>query len=134
MSGGDGGYVPTEGELASVSRAFTREDVETFASLPGDEGAHHVEPDDEGRVLVHGLLRAALPSRLGCERDFLATATRYEFHRAVGTGVEITCSLTTDSVTGRADRYEVESSAVCRNEGGDTRTTAGYEGIVWKRP
>lgn len=132
MPGGEGGYVPTAGEVTTVSRTFTRGDVEAFARLSGDDGEHHVEPDGDGRVLVHGLLRAVLPTQVGGDRDFLATTMRYEFHRPVRTGEEITCELTTDDVAEREDRYEVTSSAVCRNESGDVTTTAEFEGIVRK--
>ena len=133
MATGEDGYVPVEGDVSTVSRTFTREDVETFAALSGDEGAHHVEPDEDGRVLVHGLLRALLPTQIGGDRNFLATRMAYEFHRPVRTGEEITCELTTDAVAERDDRYEIQSSAVCRNGAGDVTTTAEFEGVVRKR-
>lgn len=126
------GYVPTEGKVSTVTRTFTREDVEAFAALSGDDGAHHVEPDEAGRVVVHGLLLAVLPTQVGGDRDFLATTMTYEFHRPVRTGEEVTCEVTTDSVAERADRYEIASSAVCRNEAGDVAMTAGFEGITWR--
>lgn len=133
MAGGEDGYVPTEGDVATASRTFVREDVEAFATLSGDDGAHHVEPDEDGRVLVHGLLLAVLPTQIGGDRDFLATTMTHEFHRPVRTGEEIACEVTTDSVTERDDRYEIASSAVCRNEAGDAVMTAEYEGITWRR-
>lgn len=132
MADGEGGYVPTEGSVASVSRTFTRADVEAFAALSGDEGTHHVEPDGDGRVLVHGLLLAVLPTQIGGDRDLLARTMAYEFRRPVRTGEEITCELTTDSVAEREDRYEVASSAVCRNEAGDVAMSAEFEGVVWR--
>lgn len=132
MADEEDGYVPVEGAVTTVSRTFTREDVEAFAGLSGDEGTHHVEPDEGGRLLVHGLLRAVLPTQVGGDRDFLATSMTYEFHRPVRTGEEITCELTTDDVTERDDRYEIASSAVCRNEAGETTATAEFQGIVWK--
>ena len=127
-----GGFVPREGAVSTATRTFTREDVEAFATLSGDRGEHHVEPDEAGRVLVHGLLRAVLPTQIGGERDFLATTMTYEFHRPVRTGETITCELTTDDVAERDDRYEITSSAVCRNEAGDVTTTAGFQGVVRK--
>jgi len=134
MADGDsgGGYVPREDAVSTATRTFTREDVEAFAALSGDDGAHHVEPDEDGRVLVHGLLRAVLPTQIGGDRDFLATRMTYEFHRPVRTGETITCELTTDDVAERDDRYEIASSAVCRNEAGDVTTTAEFRGVVRK--
>lgn len=127
------GYVPTEGDVATVSRTFTREDVEAFAALSGDDGAHHVEPDEAGRVLVHGLLLAVLPTQVGGDRDFLATTMTYEFHRPVRTGEEVTCEVRTERVTEREDRYEIVSSALCRNGSGDVAMTAEFEGITWRQ-
>lgn len=130
MGDADGAAAPTEGDVATVTRTFTREDVEAFAALSGDEGEHHVEPDEDGRVIVHGLLLAVLPTQVGGERDVLARTMTYEFHRPVYTGEEVVCEVTTEAVAERGDRYEIESSAVCRNEAGETVMTANFEGIV----
>lgn len=132
MDGGEDGYVPTEGDVETTSRTFTRGDVEAFATLSGD-GAHHVEPDEDGRVLVHGSLLAVLPTQIGGGRDCLATTMTYEFRRPVRTGEEIARAVRTDSVTEHDDRYEIASSAVPRNEAGDAVMTAEYEGIAWRR-
>lgn len=132
MGDGEGGAIPREGTVRTVSRTFTREDVEAFAALSGDEGAHHVEPDDEGRVVVHGLLVAMVPTRLGTQFDFLARTMDYEFYLPVYTGEEITCEVTTDHVSESPERYEMASSAVCRNERGDVVVTAEFEGVVPK--
>lgn len=131
MSEGDA-YVPREGDVARVERAFTRADVEAFAALSGDEGDHHLESDEEGRVLVHGLLLGVLPTQVGGERNVLARVMRYEFHRPVYTGQTITCEVTTESVEEREDRYEIESEAVCTNDAGETVMTATYEGVIMK--
>jgi 3-hydroxybutyryl-CoA dehydratase len=128
----DAGYVPQEGQVATVERTFTREDVETFAELSGDEGEHHLEPDEDGRVLVHGLLLGVLPTQVGGERNVLARLMTYEFHRPVYTGERITCEVETRSVTEQGDRYEISSRAVCTNEGGATVMTAEYEGVILK--
>lgn len=122
--------VPSEGEVATVERTFTREDVETFAALSGDEGDHHLQPDAEGRVLVHGLLVAVLPTVIGGERNVLARVMTFEFHRPVRTGQRVTCEVTTRSVTERDEGYAVASDAVCRNSDGETVMTAEYEGVI----
>jgi acyl dehydratase len=132
MSEGNDRYLPSEGDVASVERTFTREDVETFAALSGDEGDHHVEPDDQGRVLVHGLLLGVLPTQVGGDRNVLATTMTYEFHRPVYTGQPIACEVTTETVVERGDRYEIESAAECRNEADETVMTASYEGVIRK--
>lgn len=132
MTDAEGESVPREGNVRTVTRTFTRADVETFAALSGDEGEHHVEPDDEGRLQLHGLLVAMLPTQLGTQLDFLARTMDYEFHRPAYTGEALTCEVTTDYVEERPDRYEMVSSAVCRNEGEKTVMTADFEGVVLK--
>lgn len=124
--------IPREGTVRTVSRTFTRKDVDDFAAISGDEGEHHVEPDEDGRLVVHGLLLGVLPTQLGTQFDFLARTMEYEFHRPVRTGERVTCEVTTDHVTEREDRYEMASSAVCRDEAGATVMTAGFQGVVPK--
>lgn len=129
---GDETAVPEEGQVATVERTFTREDVATFADLSRDAGEHHREPDADGRVVVHGLLLAVLPTQVGGDRDVLARTMSYEFHRPAFTGQRLTCEVTTESVTEKADRYEVESRGVCRDSDGETVMTASYEGVILK--
>ena len=125
-------HVPQEGDVATVERAFTREDVEAFAALSGDEGEHHLEADEQGRVVVHGLLLGVLPTQVGGERNVLAGEMTYEFRRPVYTGETVTCEVETQHVEERADRYEIESRAVCTNPAGETVMTAAYEGVIRK--
>lgn len=130
MGDGDGGTAPTEGAVATIERTFTRAEVEAFAEISGDEGDHHLEPDGEGRVLVHGLLLATLPTQVGGERNVLARTMSYEFRRPVYTGERVTCEVRTDHVAERDDGYEVRSVATCRNDGGETVMTAEYAGVI----
>lgn len=126
----DEGFVPTEGATRTVERTFTPEDVAAFADLSGDEGEHHLEPDAEGRLLVHGLLLATLPTQVGGERDVLARTMTYEFRRPVYTGERVTCEVRTADVEPRPDGYEVRSVATCHNEAGETVMTAEYAGVI----
>lgn len=123
--------VPSEGELARVERTFTRNEVEAFADLSRDRGAHHLNPDDQGRVLVHGLLLATLPTEIGGERNVLAGSMEYEFHRPVHSGELVVCEVVTEQVTERDDRYEVQSNATCTVDG-QTVMTATHAGAVMK--
>jgi len=49
------------GDSATWERTFTEEDVRSFATISGDQDVHHVTPDEQGRLMVHGLLTATLP-------------------------------------------------------------------------
>ncbi|WP_313695874.1 dehydratase [Halorarum halobium] len=123
--------VPDEGTTISHERTFRREDVRQFADVSGDRGVHHEEPDERGRLLVHGLLTATLPTKIGGDLDVLAREMDFEFHRPVYTGERIVCEVVLDSVE-RADadaRADVEASIECRR-GEEVVLTGGFEGVV----
>jgi hypothetical protein len=40
-----------------------------FADVSRDRGIHHVKSDEDGRLLVHGLLTATIPTKLGGDID-----------------------------------------------------------------
>ena len=123
---------PREGETRSYERTFTVEDVQQFAEVSGDDQARHTEPDEDGRVMVQGLLTATLPTKLGSDSEVLATDMQFQFHQPVYTGESITCRTTYDTVIERADRYEFVSDTVCENEDGETVLSATSEGLIWK--
>jgi acyl dehydratase len=121
----------SEGDTSTYERTFTREDVERFADLSNDEGAHHVEPDEEGRLLVHGLLTATLPTKLGGDLDFVARTMDLTFHRPVYTGETVRCEMTVTEVTPQQGRTRVQSRAECTNEDGETVLVGEYDGVVF---
>ncbi|WP_254762017.1 MaoC family dehydratase [Natrinema marinum] len=123
---------PIEGETRTFERTFTVEDVRRFAELSGDDQARHTEPDEDGRVMVQGLLTATLPTKLGSDNEVLASTMEFNFHRPVYTGEPITCRSTFDTVVERDDRYEFTSDVVCENGDGETVLTSSTDGIIWK--
>ncbi|OLZ40725.1 dehydratase [Natrinema saccharevitans] len=123
---------PTEGETRTFERTFTADDVQQFADLSGDDQPRHTEPDDDGRVMVQGLLTATLPTKLGSDNEVLASTMEFDFHQPVYTGEPITCRSTFDTVRERDDRYEFVSDVVCENAAGETVLTAETEGLIWK--
>lgn len=126
------GDPPKPGDIYTHERTFTREDVEQFADLSGDNQPIHTEPDAEGRVVVQGLLTATLPTKIGGELEVLATRMEYEFHAPVLTGETITCVWENESVTERDDRYELSVALACTNEAGTEVLTGETDGIIWK--
>ncbi|ELY66403.1 hotdog family protein [Natronococcus jeotgali] len=123
---------PTEGETHTFERAFTTEDVRRFAELSRDTQDRHTEPDAEGRLLVHGLLTATLPTKIGGDLEVLASSMEFQFRRPVYTGERITCTWTYESVLEREDRYELAVDVACENGAGKTVLTAAVEGLIWK--
>lgn len=123
---------PTEGETHTFERTFTTDEVRQFAALSRDTQSRHTDPDPEGRLLVHGLLTATLPTKIGGDLEVLASSMTFEFRRPVYTGEQITCTWTYEDVVEREDRYDLVVDAVCENERGEAVLTATIEGLVWK--
>ncbi|WP_247730164.1 MaoC family dehydratase [Halovivax limisalsi] len=119
-----------EGETRVFERTFTVEEVRAFADLSGDAQPRHTEPDDDGRVMVHGLLTATLPTKIGGDLQALGRSVAFDFHRPVYTGERITCSLTVESVADHGDRCEFTTDVVCENAAGEPVLTGSIEGLV----
>ena len=58
--------VPKAGDVITIARAFSVEEVRAFAALSGDHGRHHETPDAEGRLMVHGLLTCSILTSPSC--------------------------------------------------------------------
>jgi acyl dehydratase len=122
---------PTEGETYTFERTFVREDVRNFGDVSRDTQRIHTEPDDEGRLVVHGLLTATLPTKIGGDLEVLAREMEFTFHRPVYTGDTVTCTWTNERVDEDADRFEVEASVDCRRDR-ERVLTGTVDGIIWK--
>ena len=68
-----------EGDALTWSRTFTEKERLDFADLSGDKGAHHIQRDEEGRLLVHGLLTASIGTKIGGDFNFIAREMTNEF-------------------------------------------------------
>lgn len=88
-------------------RHITEADIEGFAALSGDRGAHHLQRDGQGRLMAHGLLTATLPTKLGGDLDFMARTMRFDFQRPVYSGDILTCKGTVASVVRQTRRLKV---------------------------
>jgi acyl dehydratase len=118
------------GDRFSTSRTFTDADVATFAALTGDRGRHHVERDARGRLMVHGLLVAAVPTKLGGDLHYIAREMTFEFVRPVFTGDTVDCELAIVEAAPAADRLEVRMEVVCRNQDGMDVIRGASRGII----
>jgi 3-hydroxybutyryl-CoA dehydratase len=122
------------GETFSLERTFTEADVLSFAEVTGDRGRHHVERDERGRLMVHGLLVASLPTKLGGDIHYIAREMRWEFLRPVFTGDTVRCQLTIDRATRGDRRLEVALTAVCRNQDGIEVIRGTSHGVIVTAP
>lgn len=123
---------PTEGDSYTHERTFSPEEVRRFGDLSGDRQPIHTEPDEEGRLVVQGLLTATIPTKIGGDLEFMARHMEFEFRKPVYTGQRITCEMTLDSVAEREDRYEASAVAVCRRDGGEPVLRGSVDGVIWK--
>ena len=88
--------------------------------------------DAEGAVLVHGLLTATLPTKLGGDLDYLARSMHVEFPRPVVTGQAVTCELTVEFLEVREDRYALAAGFECATPDGTVVRRGDSEGVVFK--
>jgi 3-hydroxybutyryl-CoA dehydratase len=113
------------GDVVSWQRTFSEDDVRLFNKISGDEGVHHVTPDEQGRLMVHGLLTATLPTKIGGDMNFIARELRFQFYRPVFAGDTVSCEVTIVALE-PADKYtNVRSEFVCRNQLGK-EVMSGY--------
>ncbi len=98
------------GDAITWERTFTEEDIRLFNQVSGDEGIHHIMPDEQGHLMVHGLLTATIPTKIGGDMNFIAREMRFQFH---------------------GEEYiNVRTEFVCRNQHGKEVMTGHAQGIV----
>ena len=119
------------GDVISFERTFTAEDVELFTKVSWDEGIHHVEPDEQGRLVIQGLLTATLPTKIGGEQNVLARTMNFEFLRPVFTGDSIICEVTIDVLEKQENnRTSIHASFECTNQNGKQVLTGDFAGVI----
>jgi 3-hydroxybutyryl-CoA dehydratase len=118
------------GDKLSWQRTFMEEDIRLFAGLSGDQGTHHLQPDEKGRLMAHGLLTATLPTKIGGDINLVAREITFAFHRPVFAGDTITCEVTLTALEPAEKYFNVSSTWVCRNQDGKEVMTGGGDGIV----
>jgi 3-hydroxybutyryl-CoA dehydratase len=118
------------GDVFTYERTFTEDAVRAFAAVTYDEGDHHLEPDEQGRLVVHGLLTASLATKIGGDGNVLARTMTFEFRRPVYTGNTVRCDVEYTRVEGD-DRLEVEADVTCTRLDDDSVVLTGsYEGVI----
>ncbi len=121
------------GDVLCWERTFTEEDVRSFAELSGDRGAQHLQPDEQGRLIVQGLLTATLPTRVGGMLDLLAREMVFQFLRPVYTGEPVRCEVTILDLTDSPRGTWMSAHIVCRTAEGQ-EVLAGHARGVIPRP
>lgn len=119
------------GDIITFERTFTEEDVELFTKVSGDEGVHHVTPDEQGRLVIQGLLTATLPTKVGGDNNVLARTMSFEFLRPVFTGDTIICEVTIAKFEKQDNnRISVFASFLCRNQNEKQVLRGSFAGVI----
>ena len=118
------------GDVFSWERTFTEEDVRLFGQISGDQGIQHVTPDEQGRLMVQGLLTATLPTKIGGDLNYIAREMTFEFLRPVFTGDTIRCEVTITHLEQVEGRINMSATCVCRNQKGREVLIARTSGII----
>jgi 3-hydroxybutyryl-CoA dehydratase len=119
------------GDIIRFERPFTSEDVELFTKVSGDEGSHHVTPDEQGRLVVQGLLTATLPTKIGGDYNVLARTMNFEFLRPVFTGDTIICEVTIEKFEKQDNnRISISASFLCTNQNEKQVLRGNFSGVI----
>lgn len=121
-----------EGDTFTYTRSFTEAEVEAFVELSRDENPRHVQPDEDDRLVVHGLLTGTLPTKIGGDLEYVARELNYTFHQPVYTGEAIRCEMTVTSVEEHDRGVRVRTTYECRNEDGTVVVTGDSDGVIFE--
>lgn len=126
------------GRKLTYSRVITREDIVQFAHLSGDYGDHHVVPDENGRLVAHGLLVLTVPTRMGTDLHYLAHTMNWMFIRPVYDGDTVTANITLPVVKPVEDskgrRLEVTMLVKVLNQDGKQVVRGESTGVIVHPP
>jgi 3-hydroxybutyryl-CoA dehydratase len=119
------------GDIISFGRTFNRRDVELFTEISGDEGIHHLTPDEQGKLVVQGLLTATLPTKVGGDHNVLAREMNFEFLRPVFTGDTIMREVKIENYERTENgRAAIRASFLCRNQKEKEVLRGGFSGVI----
>jgi len=119
------------GEKITFERRFTKEDVELFTRVSKDEGVHHITPDEQGRIVVQGLLTATLPTKVGGDYNVLARKMNYEFLRPVFSDDTIRCDVIIEQYEPDGkNRTAITTTFTCTNQLEKEVLKGSFSGII----
>lgn len=125
-----GRWLMKRGDIITWQRTFTEEEIRMFGRISGDEGIQHVQPDEQGRLMVQGLLTATLPTKIGGELNFIAQKMIFQFRRPVFAGDSIACRVIITDIEEFKGIVHVSSTWICKNQRGKEVMTGSAVGII----
>jgi acyl dehydratase len=117
-------------DIITWQRLFTEEDIRLFGKLSGDEGIHHIQTDEQGRLMAQGLLTATLPTKIGGDLNFIAREMTFCFLRPVYAGDTIECKVTITNLHEERGLVNVSSQWQCSNQRGKDVMNGHARGII----
>jgi 3-hydroxybutyryl-CoA dehydratase len=118
------------GDIIIFERTFTAEDVKLFTKISGDEGSHHVTPNEHGRLVIQGLLTATLPTKVGGDYNVLARKMTLEFLRPVFTTDTIRCEVKIEQFEEQGARTLITASFICQNQNEIEVLRGDFSGVI----
>lgn len=120
------------GDIIAFERTFTIRDVELFTEVSCDEGVHHITPDEQGRLVIQGLLTATLPTKIGGDANVLARTMNFEFLRPVYTGDTIKCEAKIEEYERQENKNRtlITTSFLCKNQDGKEVLKGNFSGVI----
>lgn len=121
-----------KGDIITFERTFTVKDVELFTEVSCDEGVHHITPDEQGRLVIQGLLTATLPTKIGGDNNVLARTMNFEFIRPVFTGDTIKCEVEIQDYEWQEikNRTSINTTFSCVNQDGKEVLKGSFSGVI----
>ncbi len=124
------------GDSFTVTRSFSRDEVERFAELSRDYHPIHFEPRYAAArrledTICHGLLSASLVTEIGGQVGWLASGMNFRFLRPVYVGDTLTCQLTLTAVD---ERLRAKASTRIVNQHGIAVIEGDLEGVLPGEP
>lgn len=117
--------------MITFERRFTEEEVQLFTQVSGDEGSHHVTPDEKGRLVVQGLLTATLPTKVGGDYNVLARNMNFEFLRPVFTDDTIKCDVKIEKYEKQKNnRTAIMATFICKNRNEKEVLKGDFSGVI----
>ncbi|MDQ0271716.1 enoyl-CoA hydratase [Cytobacillus purgationiresistens] len=119
------------GDTISFQRTFTKEDVALFTKVSWDEGSHHTTPDEQGRLVIQGLLTATLPTKIGGENNVLAHTMNFKFLKPVFTDDTIVCEATIEKYDKKENgKISMLASFNCMNQHRVEVMSGNFAGVI----
>ena len=120
------------GDVFTVSRTFTSEDLLNFARISRDYNPVHFDSRfakarNFSGPICHGLLAASLITEIGGQIGWLASGMKFQFKRPVYVGDTVTCTL---RITAIDQNGRAKASAIFVNQDGLAVIEAEIHGIV----